>query len=236
MDFQTIAIEFAKKKQEKILNGLILFISQLKTQKKKSLCYYSVDVSKAYCNTYSVSDSEKLKHGFAYECYYCVKFFTWPDGHKKHMENCAGIPGVIYNFNKKNLINFEDTFGSKGDLPFAMYFDFETTAPTDNIFDPEQKKMFVVSYVLLVAFHPKLNLKKIIIIQRSFGHLLKELAIINYLTEDQMQFIDIQILNQLEDIAIDVRKRKCKNTIVQMFCIESAFVKKSLAAWFNKKN
>ena len=35
MDFQTIAIEFAKKKQEKILNGLILFISQLKTQKKK---------------------------------------------------------------------------------------------------------------------------------------------------------------------------------------------------------
>ena len=54
--------------------------------------------------------------------------------------------------------------------------------------------MFVVSYVLIVAFHPKLNLKKTII-QRSFGHLLKEVAAINYLTDDQMKFIDIQILN-----------------------------------------
>ena len=28
-------------------------------------------------------------------------------------------------------------------------------------------------------------------IERSFGHLLKELTTINYLTEDQMKFIDI---------------------------------------------
>ena len=27
----------------------------------------------------------------------------------------------------------------------AMYFDFETTAPTDSCSDPEQKKMFVIS-------------------------------------------------------------------------------------------
>ena len=43
----------------------------------------------------------------------------------------------------------------------AIYFDFETTAPTDNCFDPEQKKMFVMSYVLIVAFHPHLKLRKI---------------------------------------------------------------------------
>ena len=56
----------------------------------------------------------------------------------KNTENCAGIRGVKYNFNNKNLISFEDNFGSKADLPFTRYFDFETTAPTD-IFDPEQK-------------------------------------------------------------------------------------------------
>ena len=39
----------------------------------------------------------------------------------------------------------------------TLYFDFETTAATDNCFDPEQKKMFVMSYVLIVAFHPHLN-------------------------------------------------------------------------------
>ena len=115
-----------------------------------------------------------------------------------------------------------------------MYFDFETTARTDNIFYPEQKKMFVISYVLIVTFHPNLNLKKIII-QRSFRHLLKELTTIKYSTDSQMKFIDIQILNQLKDIAIDVSKRKCKNTVAQMCCIESAFVKKTLLAWLNKK-
>ena len=37
-------------------------------------------------------------------------------------------------------------------LPFAIYFDFEMTAPTDNCLDPEQKKMFLVSYVMIHAF------------------------------------------------------------------------------------
>ena len=45
----------------------------------------------------------------------------------------------------------------------AIYFDYETTAPTDNYFDPEQKKMFVVSYFLIVAFHPHLNIRKIVV-------------------------------------------------------------------------
>ena len=39
-----------------------------------------------------------------------------------------------------NLITFEDNFKSKGDMPMAMYFDFETTAPTNNCFNPEQQK------------------------------------------------------------------------------------------------
>ena len=47
------------------------------------------------------------------------------------------MPGVVYNFNAKSLISFQDNFHAKGDLPFALYFDFETTAPTDMCFDPE---------------------------------------------------------------------------------------------------
>lgn len=100
----------------------------------------------------------------------------------------------------------------------------ENTAPTD-VFDPEQKKNVCCLYVLINAFHPVLNLKNIII-QRSFAYFLEELTGINYLSDDQMKFINLQILNQLKDIAVDESKRKCKNTMGQMFCIESAFVKK----------
>ena len=145
-----------------------------------------------------------------------------------------GVPGVIYNFNTKSLISFQENFSSKGDLPFVLYFDFETAAPTDNIFDPKQKKMFVVSYVLIVAFHQLLNLNRIII-QRGYWHSLEELTTIKYFNNDQMKFIDLQTLNQLKDIAINVSKRKCKNTMGQMFCVETAFVKKTLLEWFNKK-
>ena len=136
-----------------------------------------------------------------------------------------GVPGVIYNVNTKSLISFQDNFNSKGDSPFVLYFDFETTAPTDNIFDPEQKEMFVVSYVLTVAFYQTLNLN-IIIIQRSYSHSLQELTIIKYLNDDQMKFIDLQTLNQLKDIAMDVSKRKCKNTMGQIFCVETLLRKK----------
>ena len=85
------------------------------------------------------------------------------------MENCSGKPGVVYNFNNQCLISYQDNFHAKGDVPFVVYFDFETTAPTDNCLDPEQKKMFIVSYVMIAAFHPELKLDRIII-YRSFAH------------------------------------------------------------------
>ena len=153
---------------------------------------------------------------------------------QRHIENFTGVPGVFYNFNTKKLISFQDNFYPKSNMPFVFYFDFETTVPTNNCFDPDQKKMFVVSYVLIVAFHPALNLNRIIT-QRSYAHSLNELATLNYLYEDQMKFIDSQILNQLKDIGIDVSKRKCKNTMGQVFYIETALLKKTLLAWFNKK-
>ena len=85
------------------------------------------------------------------------------------MANCSGRPGVVYNFNNQNLISYQDNFCAKVNVPFVIYFDFETTAPTDNCLDPKQKKMFVVLYVMIVAFNPELKLESIII-QISFAH------------------------------------------------------------------
>ena len=64
------------------------------------------------------------------------------------MENCSGKPGVIYNFNNQCLFSYQDNFHNNGYVLLTIFFDFETTAPTDNCLDPEQKKMFVVSYVM----------------------------------------------------------------------------------------
>ena len=85
----------------------------------------------------------------------------------------------------------------------VIHFDFETTAPTDNCFDPEQKKMFVLSYVLIVAFHPHLKLRKVIV-QRSYGHTLQQLTTLDYLTNDQMKLIDVKLVTQLKDMAQEV--------------------------------
>ena len=85
------------------------------------------------------------------------------------MEHYSGVPGITYKFNNQNLVSFEDNFGYKGDLPVVAYIDFKTTAPTDACFDPEQKQMFVVSYVIILAFHPKLKIDRVIV-QRSVGH------------------------------------------------------------------
>ena len=70
---------------------------------------------------------------------------------------------MVYNFNNQNLISYQDNFHAKGDIPFVIFFDYETTASTDNSFDPEQKKVFVVSYVMIVVFHPELKLNCIVI-------------------------------------------------------------------------
>ena len=110
-----------------------------KNPEKSSLCYSTPDILKAYHNLYSTGNKIKQQY-CAYQCYYCNKFFTREERQKRHTESCSGVPGVIYNFNTKTLISFQDNFHSKGDFPFVLYYDFETAAPADNIFDPEQKK------------------------------------------------------------------------------------------------
>ena len=94
----------------------------------------------------------------------------------------------------------------------TFYFDLETTAPTDNCYDLEQKEMIVVSYVIIVAFHPDLKMKKIIC-ERSYGHSLIKLNTIDYLSKDQIKFCQATTLKQLRDVAHLVSLRKSKKAM-----------------------
>ena len=97
-----------------------------------------------------------------------------------------------------------------------------------------KKKTFVVSHVMIVAFHPKLDLDRIII-QRSFAHSIEQLTALDYFTREQLFFVDSSLIKMLKDMAFEVVKRKCKNSVGKMFSIESALVKKTLSKWFNQK-
>ena len=214
------------KKQRKIFKPISIIYKPTKCIEIELLCYFSNDISKAYTNLYSKPNQIKRAYK-CYQCYYCNTFFNRTD-------NCSGVPEVIYNFNNQNLISYRGNFHTKRDIPFIIYFHFETTAPTDYCLDPEQKKIFVVSYVMIVAFHPELEQDRIVI-QRSYSHSIEQLTSLNYFTQEQINFLDHTLIKMLKDMAFDVSKRKCKNSMGQMFCIESALVKKTLLKWFNKK-
>ena len=74
--------------------------------------------------------------------------------------------------------------------------------------------MFAVSYVMIVAFHPKLNLDRIII-QRSFAHSLEQLTTLVYFTREQLFDVDSSLIKMLKDMAFEVANRKCKNSVVK---------------------
>ena len=131
-------------------------------------------------------------------------------------------------------MTFEDNIGSKGDLPLVSYMNFGTTTTAENFLTTEQNTMFVVSYTLIFAFYPKLDLNRVVL-QRRFGHSLLKLARVDYLTEDQLKFVDKDLINRLKDCAIRVSERGCKNAVDQTFAVELKFASNCLLNWFNRK-
>lgn len=66
------------------------------------------------------------------------------------MENCTGLPGLIYQFDSQNLVTFEDNLKYKSDMLVVAYINFETTTPTDSCLDPEKKCLqFLMQLFLL---------------------------------------------------------------------------------------
>ena len=184
--FTQICLEY-KKKQKKLFKPIDIIYKPAKHIEIEPLCFFSNDLSKAYSSSYSLGEKKGCSaHTKFTSVIIVINFFIELAKQERHRKNCSGITGVVYNFNNHNLISYQDNFNAKGNVPY-VYFDFETTAPTFNFADPEQKKIFVVSYVMIVAFHPKLNLDRIII-QRKYAHSLEQLTTLNYFTREELSF------------------------------------------------
>ena len=137
--FTVIRTEYDKK-ERKNFEPLDIIYKPTKDLKTEPLCYFATDISLAY-SVYYLRASKMKRATKVQSCHYCNHLFTQNQKKfERHLKHCSGKPGDIYNFTNQSLVSYEDNFKVKGDLRFCVYFDFETTAPTDNCLDPEQKK------------------------------------------------------------------------------------------------
>lgn len=99
--------------------------------------------------------------------------------------------------------------------------------------------MFVVSYCIIVAFHPDLNLPRLFI-YRSYDQAINQLtSLVHFDIVQQNVFEDKEIFNsktllQLKDAAISVVNREKTTGVAKMFSIELKFTVDCLKFWFNK--
>ena len=83
---------------------------------------------------------ERICHCTIKQCYYCENVFAKNNENmKKHLQVCAAKEGITYTFDKGHIISFQDNCKYLGDVPFTVYFDFETTIGDSVVFFFSQK-------------------------------------------------------------------------------------------------
>ena len=130
-------------------------------------CYFSNKINLAFRSTFS--ENGFLRQGAAFQCHFCSNYYRRKDKYDRHLDSCTDKPGFIYNFNTQSLITFEENLKYKSDMPLTTYIDFKTTALAEDCLDPQNMKMFAVSYVIIFTFHPELEIDQVIN-ERSFVH------------------------------------------------------------------
>ena len=97
-----------------------------------------------------------------------------------------------------------------------------------NIISPENKEMFAVSYSLIFAWHPILNLPRQMVV-RGYNH-----TNLDYLTKEQLALRNQMTTYQLQDCVVNVHSKRKKNAIVEMFNVELKFACDILMIWLKK--
>ena len=79
---------------------------------------------------------------------------------QKHLSCCSGKAGFTFFLDNGKVIDYQDHFSSLGDVPFSVHYDFETTTGSAVFFDA---KIYVVSYCMIIAFHPDLKIPRLVV-------------------------------------------------------------------------
>ena len=92
------------------------------------------------------------------------------------------------------------------------------------------RKMYVISYCLIFAFHPKLDIDRIVI-YRSFQQTQDQLFDLSHLKPKMLQFLDNVALNQLKDAGLKVYLKKSCFALSEMCSVELKFTIDLLVKW-----
>ena len=143
---------------------------------------------------------------------------------------CAGQAGFNFVFDNGKIVHYQDNYKKIVDLPFSLYFDFETTTGSVVFFDA---KMYVVSYCIVVAFQDYLSIV-VMIRQLIRSHIWNILILFNNIFFEDKQIFNSKTLLQLKDAALSVINRENTTALTEMFNIELKFTVDCLKFWFNK--
>ena len=108
-------------------------------------------------------------------------------------------------------------------MPFAIYFDFETTFGKKTYHFDDDASMYPVLCAFVVAFHLTLNLDRTFVV-RSFNHTFEQLNDVSYLSDEIIPYFDPITVRQLRDSSQAVFEKREKFSISQMFYRKLKFV------------
>ena len=92
--------------------------------------------------------------------------------------------------------------------------------------------MFLISYCQIDAFHPDLNIDKIIIF-RSFQQTEDEIYCLNQFSEEHVKYFDKVNFKQFKDSAANVLNKTKSTSLSEMFSKELKSTIDVLVKWFN---
>ena len=160
-------------------------------ENKSIECFFAPKIYLGYTTAVERTKKGKeiIERCVAGQCHYCNNFFIKSaEKMQKHLSVCSGKAGFTYSFDNGKILDYQSHYKNLADLPFSVYYDFETTTGSVIFFDAN---MYVVSYCIIVAFHPELSIPRIVIL-RSYDQNPNELISLTHFKHWNIIFLIIQ--------------------------------------------
>ena len=102
-------------------------------------CFFTDQIHLAYIGRFD-KGKEPISNRIVKQCRYWENWFSKNDeAMKKHLSICTPREGINYAFDNGQIIIFQGNFNYLADVPFTVYFDFETTTAGGSLFFFTQK-------------------------------------------------------------------------------------------------
>ena len=174
-----------KTQEKKNLQHLDIVYEPTKNVSEPIRCYFAPKIYWAFSSYYTRGETMTRTYSGAKQCPYCQNFFVKTEQRmEKHVKCCAGQAGYSLVF-YQSVVNYQENFNKIGDVPFSIYYDFETTTRSAIYTDA---KMYVVSYCMIVAFHAELKMPPLVIYGAS-DQSLPELRSLHCLNQVKRDFL-----------------------------------------------